>query len=110
MSVPNICTIVTIFLAMKIYHVKNGFILCLKVYDAEKVASKFGFFHQGCYNCHDCNIKLDSSRACELGTTKEIYCKNCYNAQKGLAGYGYGSVYQTSSQEVKQEYHFTQFF
>ena len=86
------------------------FILNFQVYDAEKIVSKFGFFHQGCYNCHDCNIKLDSNRACELGSTKEIYCKNCYNAHKGLAGYGYGSVYATTTQEVKQEYHFTQFF
>jgi len=90
---------------------KDSCIRCNRsVYDAEKVLTKFGFFHQGCYNCHNCHVKLDSSRACELGQSKEIFCKNCYNAKKGLAGYGYGSVYMTSSQEVKQQYHFTQFF
>ena len=75
------------------------------------MVSKFGLFHKdGCFNCFECHVNLDSSKACELGDTREVYCKNCYNARRGLAGYGYGSVFMTSAQEVKQEYHFTQFF
>ena len=42
------------------------------------MVTHFGFFHKSCYNCHDCHISLDASKACELGTNKEIFCKNCY--------------------------------
>ena len=54
------------------------------------MVSHFGYYHRTCYNCHDCHLTLDSTKTYELGTTKEIYCKNCYSSHLGLAGYGYG--------------------
>ena len=99
------------YLTPKDFFVKssNGTCVCFQVYDAEKMVSHFGYYHRTCYNCHDCHLALDSTKTCELGTTKEIYCKNCYSSHLGLSGYGYGTTL-IASQEIKQQYHFTQFF
>jgi hypothetical protein len=74
------------------------------------MVSHFGVYHKACHNCHDCQATLDSvSKVYELSITKEIYCKNCYNQHRGLAGYGYGLT-TSSEATVKPEYHYTQFY
>jgi cysteine/glycine-rich protein len=83
------------------------------VFDAEKVISSNGLFHRTCYSCADCAVALDATRACEYAANREVYCKNCYGKIIGLQGYGhgdFGSVLTTGGSEIKQEYHFTQFF
>jgi cysteine/glycine-rich protein len=45
-------------------------------------------FHKGCFTCHLCNKRVDSSMLCER--EGEIFCKNCYGKNYGPKGVGFG--------------------
>ena len=42
-----------------------------QVFDAEKVIAHHGLFHKTCYKCADCQVPLDSTRACDA-PNKEV--------------------------------------
>ena len=46
------------------------------VFEAEKVAFASRVFHQGCFSCSQCKMKLDSLKAESSGS--KVYCKTCY--------------------------------
>ena len=49
------------------------------VFEAEKISFASRMFHQGCFNCHSCNIKLDSLKAESSGS--KVFCKTCYHEE-----------------------------
>ena len=46
------------------------------VFDAEKIGFGGKVFHQNCFNCVTCNVKLDSLNAQSIA--KNVYCRGCY--------------------------------
>ncbi|XP_057290437.1 cysteine and glycine-rich protein 1-like [Hydractinia symbiolongicarpus] len=58
------------------------------VYHAEEVLGAGMSWHRGCFNCHTCNKKLDSTTCQE--NSGEIYCAACYGKSFGPKGYGFG--------------------
>ncbi|CAJ0571785.1 unnamed protein product, partial [Mesorhabditis spiculigera] len=59
------------------------------VYEAEKVLAAGAVWHKsGCFNCSDCNKRLESRTQCEQGG--KLYCNACYGRQFGPRGYGHG--------------------
>lgn len=47
------------------------------VFEAEKITFANKLFHQSCFNCNHCEMKLDSLRAESFGA--HVYCKTCHN-------------------------------
>ncbi|XP_003385691.1 PREDICTED: cysteine and glycine-rich protein 1-like [Amphimedon queenslandica] len=58
------------------------------VYAAEKVVAAGKPWHKSCFNCAECNKKLESTTVTD--NEGEIYCKGCYGAKFGPKGFGYG--------------------
>ena len=53
-----------------------------KVFEAEKMTGKCGYYHKKCFKCATCKRPLDYQLLSE-GPDKEIYCKNCYSYEHG---------------------------
>ena len=49
------------------------------VFEAEKIAFASRVFHQACFACHSCKMKLDSLKAESYGT--KVYCTTCYQME-----------------------------
>ena len=84
------------------------------MFDAERIISAHGMFHKTCFKCADCQVSLDSTKANDA-PNKEVYCHKCYGKYFGLHGDGFGGAgslpaLTAGGNEVKMEYHFTQFF
>lgn len=48
-----------------------------KVFEAEKLQTKYHLYHKACFSCSLCSHKLDASTFIE-GQHGEIFCKTCY--------------------------------
>jgi len=56
-----------------------------KVFEAEKMNSKKGFYHKKCFSCIKCKAQTDYFNAIE-GPDDEIYCRVCYLRYHGPGG------------------------
>ncbi|KAI9348641.1 hypothetical protein BDR26DRAFT_853637 [Obelidium mucronatum] len=54
------------------------------VYAAEQITGPGGLWHKACFNCKECNRKLDSTNLTERNN--EAYCKTCYGKLFGPKG------------------------
>jgi len=65
---------------------KDGCPRCTgKVFEAEKMTTKRGFYHKKCFACIKCKGCLNYSNAIE-GPDDEVYCKTCYLRFHGPGG------------------------
>jgi cysteine/glycine-rich protein len=55
-------------------------------------------FHAGCFTCHDCNTRLNSTTLCD--SKEEIYCSACYAKNFGPKGFGIGGLSVHTGQSV----------
>ena len=56
----------------------------VSVFEAEKVVTTVGSFHAGCMKCKKCERRLDVI-SCFAGFDSDIFCKNCYAEEFGVA-------------------------
>mmetsp|Transcript_115304 Transcript_115304/g.162115 ORF Transcript_115304/g.162115 Transcript_115304/m.162115 type:complete len:133 (-) Transcript_115304:23-421(-) len=59
------------------------------VYFAERQKVIGQDWHKVCVKCNTCKKKLEPGNFSDR--EGKIYCKTCYNAAAGIAGYGYGN-------------------
>ena len=53
------------------------FFILGKVFEAEKMTTKRGFYHKKCFTCGNCKRALDY-QLCTEAPDNDIYCKLCY--------------------------------
>ncbi|CAL8383047.1 unnamed protein product [Boreogadus saida] len=58
------------------------------VYFAEGVQCEGQSWHKSCFQCMECNKRLDSTTV--TAHVDEIYCKPCHGKKYGPMGYGFG--------------------
>jgi len=80
---PQLITDTTIIMGSGDEDVKDSCPRCGgKVFEAEKMTGKFGYYHKKCFKCLKCKRPLDYQMLCE-GPDNEVYCKNCYAYEHG---------------------------
>jgi len=57
-----------------------------KVFEAEKMSTKRGFYHKKCFSCIKCKSQVGYFNAIE-GPDDEVYCKVCYLRHHGPGGH-----------------------
>jgi hypothetical protein len=57
-----------------------------KVFEAEKMSTKRGFYHKKCFSCIKCKTQVGYFNAIE-GPDDEVYCKVCYLRYHGPGGH-----------------------
>ena len=66
-----------------------------------------------CYNCAECSKSLEPGSGFDA-PNREVFCKQCYSKLFGVHGYGFGpggpALTATGGENVKNKYHYTQFF
>jgi len=72
-----------------------------KVFEAEKMITKRGWYHKKCFACCKCKTQLDYFNCIE-GPDDDIYCKVCYLRFWGPGGknkFGEKSIYETDDSD-----------
>jgi len=80
---PQVITDTTIIMGSGDEETKDSCPRCGgKVFEAEKMTGKYGYYHKKCFKCMKCKRPLDYQTLSE-GPDNEVYCKNCYAYEHG---------------------------